>query len=128
MLIINPGSRVGEPAEGWTNTAEQARKIAQEWLEAIHKEGMRDVELLPGDRDYGDSGRWVFTFRHAVTGVMVDLATHGIDDLDAYVRVHVFHPRIYWNGESLGEPKLEDFAADGFEPVRTWRRKKASGG
>lgn len=119
MLIINPGSGGIEPGcDGWTNTAEGAHKEAARWLANMHGAGMRDVELLPQWR-YRD-GRWVFRFRHAVTRVVVELETHGIDDLDAYRRDH-FYPRVYWNGSSTGDPELEDFAAEGFEPVRTWR-------
>lgn len=127
VMIFNAGSG-GIPAagDGWTNTRERAEQDARDWLAFMQREGLRDVALLPGYVDQGD-GRWAFTFEHAVTGVRVELETHGIDDLDAYQREHVFPPRQYWNGSSTPVgPRLEDFAADGFEPVRTWRRPPAA--
>lgn len=122
-LIINPGSHIGEPGNGWTNTAETARSHAADWLLQLHRDGMTDVELLEGST--GSEGRWVFSFRHAVTGTTVKLETHGIDDVEAYERQHIFAPRVYWNGSSLAEPELEHFAAPGFAAVRTFRRSAA---
>lgn len=118
-LLINPGSHIGEPGEGWTNTCETARAEAERWLAEMHESGMADVELLDGSTER--EGRWTFTFRHKVTGTVVELETHGIDDVQAYERQHVFCPRIYWNGSSTANPKLEHFKAEGFEPVRTYR-------
>lgn len=119
-LIINPGSRIGTDRQGWTNTEEQARAEAAKWLSNIHADGMADVELLDDCTDDGE-GRWRFTFRHRVTGALVYLDTHGIDDLDAYLRRFIFPPRVYWNGSSSSDPKLDDFAAPGFVPVKTFR-------
>jgi hypothetical protein len=129
VLIFNAGSGdVPMAGKGWTNTQARAEQDARDWLTFMHEDGIRDVALLPGCVERGD-GRWAFTFEHAVTGVQVLLETHGIDDLDAYQREHVFPPRQYWNGSSTPVgPRLEDFAADGFEPIRTWRRKEAPGG
>lgn len=125
-MIVNPGSGpVEQDGEGWTNTYETARQKAIAWLKEMHTQGLRDVELLDGPTDQTD-GRWVFTFRHTVTGKTVDFETHGIDDLDAYMRRRIFAPRVYWNGSSSGEPSLEDFEAPGFEPVRTFRAVDAS--
>ena len=117
-LIINPGSRIQSGGEGWTNTVEGARKKAEEWQELIRAAG-HDVFLMDGveERD----GRWVFGFQHNVTGVIVELETHGIDNLEAYEGAHVFTPRVYWHGSSVSTPELEDWAADGFEAVRTYR-------
>lgn len=117
-LIINPGSRIAPPGEGWTNTEAKARDRAGNWLGKMHAEGMTDVELLDGaePRD----GRWLFTFRHKVTGATATLEMHGIDPAEAYERQHVFTPRVYWNGSSCADPCLEDFAAPGFRPVRTF--------
>lgn len=82
---------------------------------------MTDVELLPGSVvGVEDKGRWVFTFRHKVTGTEVQLEIHGIDDLDAYRKQYLFDPKIYWRGSSCAEPELEDFAAEGFKPLRTF--------
>lgn len=122
-VIINPGSGgVAAQGDGWANTAEGAQREAQEWLERIHAEGMTDVELLPEVTESG--GRWTFSFRHQITGTVVTLETHGIDNLDAYRKEHIFAPfgpRVYWRGDSSAEPKLEDFAAQGFVAVRTFR-------
>jgi hypothetical protein len=85
----------------------------------MHADGLTGVTLLDGGEDRGD-GRWEFSFRHEVTGVSVCLETHGIDNLDAYQRQHLFTPRIYWNGSSCANTELEDFAAPGFTPVRTF--------
>ena len=119
-LFMNPGSG-GIPVrgEGWTNTFAKARQTAEEWLDRMRAEGMRDIGLFPGARHL--NGRWEFTFRHAVTGVKVTLECDGVDDMDAYVAERIFPPRIYWNGSSIGEPKLDDFAAEGFERVVTWK-------
>lgn len=118
-LIINPGSRIGEPGDGWTNTYATARTMAEDWLAKMRAEGLTDVTLLDGGEDHGD-GRWGFMFRHEVTGVSICLDTHGIDNPGAYQRQHPFTPRIYWNGSSCSNPELEDFAAPGFAPVRTF--------
>lgn len=125
-VIINPGSRIGEPGDGWANTYATARATAEEWLAAMHAEGLTGVTLLDGGEDHGD-GRWGFTFRHEVTGASVRLDTHGIDNLDAYERKHLFAPRVYWNGSSCSNPELEDFAAPGFVPVRTFAPETKEG-
>src|SRR5450755_3978498 len=117
-LLINPGSHIGEPGTGWTNTREKARAEAEGWLTQMRADGFADVELLDGDEER--EGRWVFTFRHAVTGTCVHLETHGIDNVKAYEKERVFSPRIYWNGSSCSNPELEHFAADGFTAMRTF--------
>lgn len=117
-LIINPGSRIGAPGDRWTNTEATARAEAEKWLAKMRAEGMTGVTLLDGSKER--TGRWLFTFRHEITGATVELETHGIDDLDAYQKDHWFVPCVYWNGDSSAEPKLEDFAAPGFVPVRTF--------
>jgi len=122
-LIINPGSgAVQASGEGWTNSYAGARAEAGKWLEGMHAEGMTDVTLLDGASagEGVNAGRWRFRFRHEVTGAVVTLETPGIDDWDAYGREFIFLPRIYWNGSSSGDPKLEDFAAPGFRAVRTF--------
>ena len=119
-ILFNPGSHIGETQEGWTNTYETARAEAERWLAQMHAEGMTDVQLLP-DGSGPDEGRWTFTFVHQVTGVEVELETHGISDVDAYCKKHIFTPRVYWDGGSSSTPQLEDFVAPGFEPVRTYR-------
>lgn len=127
MMIVNPGSRMaGNAGKGWTNTYEKAREVAERWLAQMHADGLTDIVLLDGAEEY--EGRWRFTFRHTVTGVEQVLETHGIDNLDAYERQYLFPPRIYWRGSSVADPSLEDFAADGFEPVKTYRPKPAQAG
>ena len=118
-IIINPGSHIGEPGEGWTNTVEIARDTAEDWLTTMRATGMTDVELLDGETER--EGRWVFTFRHAVTGTTVELDMHGIDNLQAYEDDHLFAPRVYWSGSSTSDPELEHFAAPGFVAVRTFK-------
>lgn len=119
-MIINPGSGPIKSGEGWTNTLSGAMTEALRWYDGMLMKGFTDVVMLtePEERD----GRWVFGFRHEVTGVVVELETHGIDDVEAYEKAHIFAPRVYWNGCSTSTPRLEDWKADGFEPVRTYRR------
>ena len=119
-VLINPGSDIGEPGNGWTNTEATARDEAERWLAGMRADGITDVELADGATER--EGRWVFTFRHAVTGTTVTLETHGIDDIRAYQKDHIFAPRIYWNGSSTSNPELEHFAAPGFLAVRTFKR------
>lgn len=119
-IIINPGARLGdaEAAHGWTNTFATAHATALEWLAKMHADGLVDVDICGADATERE-GRWTFTYRHTVTGVKVELETHGIDDVEAYKRQHIFEPRIYWNGSSSANPSLEDFAAPGY--VMTFR-------
>ena len=117
-LIINAGSRIGGDPQGWSNTVEEARRRAKEWLYRMRAEGFTDIEMLePGDEA---DGRWLFVFRHTVTGVEVPLRMHGIDDLVAYERQNIFSPRVYWNGSSSANPDLDDFAATGFVKAMTF--------
>lgn len=119
-VIINPGSRLGDAqaADGWTNTYATARAAAEEWLAKMNAEGIADIEMVAADEAERE-GRWRFMFRHTVTGVEVDLETHGIDDVAAYERQHIFAPRVYWGGSSSGNPEMSDFAAPGY--VMTFR-------
>jgi hypothetical protein len=125
-VIINPGSGpVPRSGQGWTNTVEQARRNAEEWLDRMRADGIQDVELL--DSITIRDGRWVFYFRHAVTGVEVELETHGLTDdgYHAYERERIFGPRTYWNGSSTSAPEIEQWAAPGFEVIKTLRRADA---
>lgn len=120
-IIINPGSG-GIPAagKGWTNTYEGALAGARDWLRRMTDDGIRDVELVdPGVPD--GRGRWTFGFRHTVTGVVVELTTHGLSDWRACERERIFLPKVYWNGSSCGGPEAEDWIAPGFEVVKTLR-------
>lgn len=119
-LLINPGSHIQPARDGWTNTFAKAQAEAQRWLKSMHEDdGLTDVELLPAE-DAPEEGRWAFYFRHKVTGVKVRLDTHGIDNMDAYVKRAVFTPRVYWNGSSCSSPCLDDFAAPGFVKLATF--------
>jgi hypothetical protein len=126
-VVMNAGSEVaGERGEGWSNTVETARETAARWLRQMHEEGMAEVVLLPGEleRDH----RWCFRFRHTVTGAEVELETHGIDDMAAYERQHIFDPRVYWHGSSSGTPQIEDFGAPGYRVHQTFRPVEEGGG
>jgi hypothetical protein len=123
-LIINPGSGgIDASGEGWTNTHEQAKKYAYKWFyRPMLARGFTHIEVT--DLDEQIEGRWKFTFTHKVTGKTVELEIHGVDNLKAYEKECVFTPRVYWNDSSTGEPELEQFAADGYEPVMTYREAK----
>ena len=88
-VIINAGSGdIAESGTGWTNTRDGAQRAAAAWLNAMQNEGYGDVEVT----EVGPvgNGRWAFDFRHSVTGVVVQLETHGIDDLDAFLSlIHI---------------------------------------
>jgi len=123
-LIINPGSGPVAAGTSWTNTVEGALAEARRWHDGMIRDGFgHDVELLPLDMHRqaasNAEGRWLFEFRHRVTGAVVELETHGIDNVDAYMKARVFAPRVYWNGSSSASPTLGDFAVSGF--VQTYR-------
>lgn len=123
-VLINPGSGpVAETGDGWTNSYEGALAEAQQWLSRIHADGMEDVKLvLPCScRADVDGGRWSFGFYHPVSGVVVVLQTHGVSDVDAYMKERIFPPRVYWNGSSSAEPKVEDWLHPGYQVVKTLR-------
>lgn len=123
MVIINPGSHLPDNPDGWTNTYEQARREAYQWLNRMISEGFSDVELIDNHQPIDDGQRWEFIFRHKITGIEVKLHTHGIDDMVAYRKQAIFEPRVYWHGSSSSEPKLEDFAAEGFAMTKTFRHQ-----
>lgn len=120
-FIINPGSRITtNSGTGWTNTYDTAVREAERWLKRLREDHIADVDLvLPGAA--GDPGRWVFGFRHTVTGVTVNLETPGIDDWRAYEKERIFSPKVYWNGSSCSDPKVEDWSAPGFTAVKTFK-------
>lgn len=122
-FIINPGSgAVAQNGNGWTNTYERAYEEAQRWLAQMRDEGITDVTIDVREQEPRE-GRWRFGFRHAVTGVVVYLETHGIDNTKAYeADGHIFGSRVYWRGSSSSNPDLSDWKADGYEPVLTYRR------
>lgn len=120
-FIINPGSGpVAYSGNGWTNTYERAYEEAQRWLAQMRDEGITDVRIDVRDQKPRE-GRWRFGFRHSVTGLVVYLETHGIDDMKAYEEDgHIFGARVYWNGSSSSNPELSHWRADGFRPLLTF--------
>lgn len=110
----------GADGETWTNTRETACLKAEKLLADMQADGMRDIELLTSAVAVGE-GLWSFGFRHTITDVVVLLEVDGIDDYDAYCKTYLFSPKTYWNGGSDFEPQIEDFAAEGFEVVKTLR-------
>lgn len=119
-LVINAGSgSIAEAGQGWTNSYEQAKKRADEWLQRMASDGFTDLAMT--SEGIEREGRWTFFFTHQVTGVTVSLVTHGIDDLQAYEKQQLFSPRVYWDGSSSAEPQLCDFSDVGFAPVMTFR-------
>lgn len=115
-ILINPGSQVSESSgDGWTNTYVGALAEARKWhVRMVTDRFGQDLELIEPDHQEPSAGRWGFGFRHRVTGVVVGLETHGIDDMDAYRVRNIFGPRTYWNGSSTSNPDLEQWAAPGF--------------
>jgi hypothetical protein len=124
-ILINPGSgTVAASGVGWANDYAGAEANAHEWYGRLVADGIRDVELvLPGVPAPGDDGRWIFDFTHTVSGAVVQLETHGLDDDEfrAYEKEHIFGPRVYWNGSSSDIPEVEQWAAPGFGVVKTLR-------
>ena len=100
MMIINPGS------ENKGGTFEQALRNARRWHTNIKKE-FPEVTMTFHENRLGDGGNWNFRFRHGVTGKCIDLEIHGFTDKEC--KQFVFHPRVYWNGSSTAEPKIEDW-------------------
>lgn len=125
-MIINPGSGAVETSgEGWTNTHKQARVNAYEWFyKPMLEQGFTDIKVI--DTKIERDGRWLFNFEHKITGKVVELEIHGIDNMEAYTKTHIFGSRVYWNGSSSSNPQLEQFAAEGYEPVMTYRKKDVS--
>lgn len=104
-IIINPGS--GNKG----GTIEQAKVIANKWLSNIHEAGITDVVI--GAVTPQDDGMFLFEFLHTVTGKSVYLKTHGFTF--AQSRHFRLHPRIYWNGSSVADPKPEDWLTDDYK-------------
>ena len=104
-IIINAGS------ENKGGTFEQAEINAKEWLESIHNEGFPEVEMSFVKRH--KDGDWQFNFIHKVIGKVATLEIHGFTKEQR--EVFAFHPRVYWNGSSTADPKIEDWLTDGFK-------------
>jgi hypothetical protein len=89
-IIINAG------CENKGGTFEQAKINAEEWLKSIHEEGFLEVEMS-------------FVEQHKDG----DLEIHGFTKEEC--QKFTFHPRVYWNGSSTADPKIENWLADGFK-------------
>lgn len=112
-FIINPGS------ENKGGTFTQANANAEKWLKQIHEEGFPEVTMeFHGKQD----GSFIFHFTHAVTKIKVELSIHGFTDEEA--AVFVFRPRVYWNGSSTANPKIEDWLTDEYEYKIVYSKKK----
>ena len=104
-VIINAGS------ENKGGTFEQAEINEKEWLNNIHNNGFLEVEM--SFVEYHKDGDWQFNFIHRVTGKTATLEIHGFTKEQC--KKFMFHPRVYWNGSSTAEPKIEDWLTDGFK-------------
>lgn len=102
-IIINAGS------ENKGGTFEQALINANCWFKNI-KEEYPEVEMST-NKSKAD-GMFDFIFTHGVTKKQVVLSIHGFTDKQC--DEFTFSPRVYWNGSSTAEPKIEDWLADGF--------------
>lgn len=103
MMIINPGS------ENKGGTFEQALRNAQRWLKDIRRE-YPEVTMTTNEYRDGPNGNWNFQFTHGVTKKQANLDIHGFTDKEC--KGFVFHPRVYWNGSSTADPKIEDWLTD----------------
>jgi hypothetical protein len=113
-IIINAGS------ENKGGTFEQAEINAKEWLTNIHNEGFLEVEMSFIERH--KDGDWLFHFTHSVTKKVATLEVHGFtkEQREAFV----FHPRVYWQGSSTADPKIEDWLSDEFNYKIVYERKE----
>ena len=105
MMIINAGS------ENKGGTFEEALKSARVWLSSVQRE-FPEVTMTTHENRLGD-GDWNFVFTHQVTGVSVDLDIHGFTDEEC--EKFTFHPRVYWNGSSTSDPKIDDWLTDDYK-------------
>lgn len=104
-IIINAGS------ENKGGTFKQAEINAKEWLENIHSEGFLEVEIEFVEQY--ENGYFLFNFTHKVTNKVATLKIHGFTKEQC--QEFRFHPRVYWNGSSTADPKIEDWLTDGFK-------------
>jgi hypothetical protein len=116
MVIINPGS------ENKGGTFAQALINAAEWLESIHNEGFTEVEMSFVKRH--KDGDWQFNFTHKVTGKVAILKIHGFTKEQR--KSFVFNPRVYWNGSSTSDPKIEDWLTDDYTYRIIYEKKAKS--
>ena len=103
--IINAGS------ENKGGTFEQAKINAEKWLKNIHEEGFLEVEMT--FVQLYEDGDFQFDFKHKITQKVVSLVIHGFTEEEC--QKFTFHPRVYWNGSSTADPKIEDWLNEGFK-------------
>lgn len=103
-------------AAQWTNTFEQSERFARDWFDKMQSDGIVDVEFQGAkSTECNNKGYWTFLFRHTVTGVVVELETHGIDNIDNYMKDNIFTPKIYWNDSSCSDPDIVHWLAPGYK-------------
>lgn len=102
-IIINPGSEI----KG--GTLKQATNNANLWLDQIHENLFEEVSMEYAEMHHGN---YRFYFKHSVTEKINTLDIHGFTDEE--LEKYIFSPRIYWNGWSNEEPKIEDWLKDGY--------------
>lgn len=112
-MIINPGS------ENKGGTFKQALINANGWLAEIVKEYPEVTMSTHEERD--EDGDWYFTFTHGITKKQVILGIHGFTDEEC--KKFIFHPRVYWNGSSTADPKIEDWLTDDYTYRVVYERK-----
>lgn len=113
-IIINPGS------ENKGGTLEQAKKNATRWLKSIHADGFKEVKMK-FIKQYPDGRNFRFDFIHSITKKVAILETHGFtkEQEDKFM----FRPRVYWQGSSTADPKIEDWLSDDFNYRIVYERK-----
>jgi len=105
-IIINAGS------ENTGGTLEQAKINAENWLKAIKANICVDDLEMTFVKQYED-GDFLFEFKHLITGKVATLVTHGFTEEEC--KKFTQYPRVYWEGSSTADPKLEDWLADGYK-------------
>jgi hypothetical protein len=96
-------------------TIEQATINAKKWLENIHEEGFKEVEMQYVEY-IEDMGVFLFHFTHRVTGKIATLYTQGLTDDERWA--FIFKPKVYCNGSSTADPKVEDWLTDEYSYSR----------
>ena len=105
MIIINAGS------ENKGGTFKQAEINAKKWLKLIHDEGFKEVEMS-FIKQYENNGNFLFHFVHLITKKIATLEIHGFTKIEC--EAFLFHPRVYWNGSSTADPKIEDWLTEDY--------------
>lgn len=88
-------------------TIKQARINAQEWFDHMKEDGFVDIVMTEGN--HGDYFEFIFT--HKVTKKVATLHIHGYPNNQT---IDMIFKKIYWNGCSSSEPKIDNWLKDGF--------------